>query len=46
MAEVGSIENINRSLLWKKAMQKKDGYFDDVVTPIVENIVSNHLNLN
>ena len=44
MAKVGSIENINRSILWKKAMQKKkkNGSYDDMVIPIVGKIASNH----
>ena len=46
MIEVGSIESIDRSILWKKAMQKNDGNYDDVFVPIVGNIVSNHLNPN
>ncbi|KAL6319056.1 hypothetical protein AAG906_001529 [Vitis piasezkii] len=29
---------IDRSLLWKRAMQKKDGSYDDVVLPVVEKI--------
>ena len=46
MAKVGFIENIDRSLLWKRAMQKKDDNYDDFVIPIVEKIVSNNLNPN
>ena len=42
MTEVGSIESIDRGLLWKRAMQRKDGNYDDVVIPIVEKIVSIH----
>ena len=42
MIEAGSTENIDRSLLWKRAMQKKDGSYDDVVLPVVEKIVSRH----
>ncbi|XP_059596859.1 uncharacterized protein LOC132254681 [Vitis vinifera] len=38
MIEAGSIESIDRSLLWKRAMQKKDGSYDDVVLPVVEKI--------
>ncbi|WJZ95437.1 hypothetical protein VitviT2T_014208 [Vitis vinifera] len=38
MIEAGSTESIDRSLLWKRAMQKKDGSYDDVVLPIVEKI--------
>ncbi|RVX11382.1 hypothetical protein CK203_019588 [Vitis vinifera] len=36
--EVGSIESIDRSLLWKRAMQKKNGSYDDVVILVVEKI--------
>ena len=42
MIEAGSTESIDRSLLWKRAMQKKDGSYDDVVLPVVEKIVSRH----
>ncbi|XP_059592843.1 uncharacterized protein LOC104878643 [Vitis vinifera] len=38
MIEAGSTESIDRSLLWKRAMQKKDGSYDDVVLPVVEKI--------
>ena len=31
---------IDRSVLWKKAMEKKDGTYDEVVIPVVEKIVS------
>ena len=46
MVEVGFIENIDRSLLWKRAMQKKDGNYDDVDITVVVKIVSNHSNPN
>ena len=42
MTEIGSIKSIDRSLLWKRAMQRKYGNYDDVVIPIVEKIVSSH----
>ncbi|KAL6333211.1 hypothetical protein AAG906_028394 [Vitis piasezkii] len=40
MIEVGSTESIDKSLLWKRAMQKKkkNGSYDDVVIPVVEKI--------
>ncbi|RVW87691.1 hypothetical protein CK203_057234 [Vitis vinifera] len=39
MIEAGSTKSIDRSLLWKRAMRKKDGSYDDVVLPVVEKIV-------
>ena len=47
MATTGYIEIIDRSILWKKAMgkkamEKKDGTYDEVVIPMVEKIVSVH----
>lgn len=42
MATSGYTEIIDRSILWKKAMEKKDGTYDEVVIPVVEKIVSIH----
>ncbi|RVW67500.1 hypothetical protein CK203_063103 [Vitis vinifera] len=38
MATSGYTEIIDRSILWKKAMEKKDGTYDEVVIPVVEKI--------
>ncbi|KAL6334208.1 hypothetical protein AAG906_006801 [Vitis piasezkii] len=38
MATTGYTEIIDRSILWKKAMEKKDGTYDEVVIPVVEKI--------
>ena len=45
MVEAGSIESIDMSILWKKAVQNQDVSYIDVVVPIVGKIVNNHLNL-
>ena len=42
MATTGYIEIIDRSILWKKAMEKKDDTYDEVVILVVEKIVSIH----
>ena len=42
MAITDYTEIIDRSTLWKKAMEKKDGTYDEVVIPVVEKIVSIH----
>ncbi|KAL6320035.1 hypothetical protein AAG906_003133 [Vitis piasezkii] len=39
MVASGSIETIDRSILWKKAREKKDGTFDEVAIPVIEKIV-------
>ncbi|KAL6315985.1 hypothetical protein AAG906_014910 [Vitis piasezkii] len=38
MATTGYTEIIDRSILWKKAMEKKDDTYDEVVIPMVEKI--------
>ncbi|KAL6345336.1 hypothetical protein AAG906_015819 [Vitis piasezkii] len=38
MATTGYTEIIDRSILWKKAMEKKDGTYDEVVILVVEKI--------
>ncbi|RVW13297.1 hypothetical protein CK203_103428 [Vitis vinifera] len=38
MAATGYIEIIDRSILWKKTMEKKDGTYDEVVIPVVDKI--------
>ncbi|KAL6329281.1 hypothetical protein AAG906_015485 [Vitis piasezkii] len=38
MVASGSIETIDRSILWKKAREKKDGTFDEVAIPVIEKI--------
>ena len=38
----GFTKVIDRSILWKKAMEKKYGTYDEVVIPVVEKIVSIH----
>ncbi|RVW70445.1 hypothetical protein CK203_058330 [Vitis vinifera] len=38
MATTGYTEITDRSILWKKAMEKKDGTYDEVVIPVVEKI--------
>ncbi|KAL6320496.1 hypothetical protein AAG906_007575 [Vitis piasezkii] len=40
MVASGSIETIDRSILWKKAREKKDGTFDEVAIPVIEKIYS------
>ena len=42
MATTSYTEIIDRSILWKKAIEKKDGTYDEVVIPVVEKIVSIH----
>ena len=42
MEAIGFTKVIDRSILWKKAMEKKDGTYDEVVIPVVEKIVSMH----
>ena len=42
MATTGYTEIIDRSILWNKAMEKKDDTYDEVVIPMVEKIVSIH----
>ena len=42
MTTTGYIEIIDRSILWKKAMEKKDDTYDEVVILVVEKIVSIH----
>ncbi|RVW11876.1 hypothetical protein CK203_085683 [Vitis vinifera] len=39
MVASGSTETIDRSILWKKAREKKDGTFDEVAIPVIEKIV-------
>ncbi|RVW63381.1 hypothetical protein CK203_060588 [Vitis vinifera] len=39
MATTGYTEIIDRSILWNKAMEKKDDTYDEVVIPMVEKIV-------
>ncbi|KAL6350653.1 hypothetical protein AAG906_028104 [Vitis piasezkii] len=38
MTTTGYTEIIDRSILWKKAMEKKYGNYDEVVIPVVEKI--------
>ncbi|XP_059590752.1 uncharacterized protein LOC132253206 isoform X4 [Vitis vinifera] len=38
MVASGSTESIDRSILWKKAREKKDGTFDEVAIPVIEKI--------
>ncbi|RVW36757.1 hypothetical protein CK203_101553 [Vitis vinifera] len=38
MVASGSTETIDRSILWKKAREKKDGTFDEVAIPVIEKI--------
>ena len=42
MAATGYTKIIDRSILWKKAMEKKNGTYDEVVILVVEKIVSIH----
>ena len=42
MATTSYAEIINRSILWKKEMEKKYGTYDEVVIPMVEKIISIH----
>ena len=42
MVATGYTEIIDRSILWKKTMEKKDGTYDEVVIPVVDKIVSTH----
>ena len=42
MVASGSTETIDRSILWKKAREKKDGTFDEVAIPVIEKIVSEY----
>ena len=46
MVASGSTETIDRSILWKKAREKKDDTFDEVAIPVIEKIVSGFFNLN
>ncbi|RVW23602.1 hypothetical protein CK203_095836 [Vitis vinifera] len=36
MVASGSTKTIDRSILWKKAREKKDGTFDEVAIPVIE----------
>ena len=45
MVASGSTETIDRSILWKKAREKKDGTFDEVAIPVIEKIVSRHFQI-
>eukprot|EP00261_Vitis_vinifera_P021375 XP_010652578.2 PREDICTED: uncharacterized protein LOC104879870 [Vitis vinifera] len=38
MVASGSTETIDRSILWKKAREKKDDTFDEVAIPVIEKI--------
>eukprot|EP00261_Vitis_vinifera_P032254 XP_019073497.1 PREDICTED: uncharacterized protein LOC104878021 [Vitis vinifera] len=38
MVASGSTKTIDRSILWKKAREKKDGTFDEVAIPVIEKI--------
>ncbi|RVW69708.1 hypothetical protein CK203_060599 [Vitis vinifera] len=38
MVASGLTETIDRSILWKKAREKKDGTFDEVAIPVIEKI--------
>ncbi|WJZ84537.1 hypothetical protein VitviT2T_004137 [Vitis vinifera] len=38
MVASGSTETIDRSILWKKAREKKDGTFDEVAIPVIEKV--------
>ena len=42
MVASGSTETIDRSILWKKAREKKDDTFDEVAIPVIEKIVSGY----
>ena len=42
MVASGLTETIDRSILWKKAREKKDGTFDEVAIPVIKKIVSRH----
>ena len=42
MVASGLTKIIDRSILSKKAREKKDGTFDEVAIPVIEKIVSRH----
>ena len=39
----GCSESIDRSILWKKARERKDGNYEEVVIPVVKKIVGSYL---
>ena len=45
MVASGLTKTIDRSILWKKAREKKDGTFDEVAIPVIEKIASRHFQI-
>ena len=43
MVTSGCNESTDRSILCKKARERKDGNYDEVVIPVVEKIVGSYL---